>query len=272
MGSPSIPRVQVVILCGGLGTRLAEETETRPKPMVEIGGKPILWHIMKLYSHHGFHEFVLCLGYKGDVIRDYFLNYFERNSDVRVHLGDERIEHLDTFHEERQWTVLLAETGLETPTGARVKRVARYLEGPRFMVTYGDGLSDLDIRRLVAFHERSGRLATVTGIHPVTRFGELRVESGLVTEFREKEPLQEGRVNGGFFVMERAVLDRLTEASSLGGASARDPENEVLEVLARERQLGVYTHDGYWRAMDTMREKRILEQEWSSGHAPWKVW
>lgn len=264
--------MQVVILCGGAGTRLAEETETRPKPMVEIGGRPILWHIMKLYSHHGFHQFVLCLGYKGDIIRDYFLDYFERNSDVRVHLGDHRVETLGTFHDERQWSVLLAETGVDTPTGGRVKRVARYLDGPRFMVTYGDGLSDIDIRELVAFHERSGRLATVTGIRPVTRFGELRVESGLVTEFREKEPLQQGWVNGGFFVMERAVLDILTESSSLGGAGARDPENEILERLARERQLAVYTHEGYWRAMDTIREKRILEQEWSAGRPPWKVW
>jgi len=264
--------VQVVILCGGQGTRLAEETETRPKPMVEIGGKPILWHIMKLYSRYGFHDFVLCLGYKGDVIRDYFMSYVARNSDVRVHLGDQRVENLGTFHDEREWSVLLAETGTDTPTGGRVKRVAQYLDGPRSMVTYGDGLSNVDLGALLDFHVTSGRLMTVTGIRPVTRFGELRVEDGLVTEFREKEPLQEGWVNGGFFVMEHAVVDRLTDSSSLGGASARDPDNEILEILARERQLAVYTHPGYWRAMDTIREKRILEQEWASGNAPWKVW
>ena len=240
--------------------------------MVEIGGKPILWHIMKLYSRYGHHEFVLCLGYKGDIIRDYFLNYFSRNSDVRVHLGEQRVEALGTFHDEREWSVLLAETGADTPTGGRLKRVARYVTGPRCMVTYGDGLSNVDLDALLDHHQRSGRLMTVTGIRPVTRFGELRVKDGLVSEFKEKEPLQEGWVNGGFFVMERAVLDRLTEHSSLGGATARDPENEVLEILAREHQLAVYTHTGYWRAMDTMREKKILDDEWASGAAPWKVW
>lgn len=263
--------MQVVILCGGLGTRLAEETEVRPKPMVEIGGKPILWHIMKIYSHYGYHDFVLCLGYKGDVIRDYFLNYYARNSDVRVHLGEERVEHLTAFHEEQQWTVVLAETGRDTPTGGRVRRVARYIDGPRFMVTYGDGLADIDVRSLVEFHERAGKLATITGIRPVTRFGELRVEGAAVTAFREKEPLEEGWVNGGFFVFEHEVLERLTDESSLGGGSVRGAA-EVLESLAAQRQLSMYAHSGYWRAMDTLREKRILDEEWASGRAPWKVW
>ena len=264
--------MQVVILCGGAGTRLAEETEVRPKPMVEVGGRPIIWHLMKHYSFHGFHEFLLCLGYKGDVIRDYFLNYHARNSDVRVHLGDERVEHLGAFHDERQWSVLLAETGEATATGGRVKRVAKYLEGDRFLATYGDGLSDVDLRKLLAFHERSGKLATVTAIRPVTRFGELRLEGDLVREFREKEPLHDGWVNGGFFAFERGVLDRLAEDSTLGGGPARTPEHEVLETLAAEGQLAVYRHEGYWRAMDTLREKRALEDEWARGAPGWKTW
>jgi glucose-1-phosphate cytidylyltransferase len=256
--------MEVVILCGGMGTRLAEETEIRPKPMVEIGGKPILWHIMKLYSHHGFTDFILCLGYKGDVIREYFLNYHTLNSDVRVHLGEQRVEHLGTFHEERRWSVLLAETGSQTPTGGRVCRVARYLKGERFMVTYGDGVADVDLRKLVEFHRSHGRLATVTGIRPITRFGELRIDNGFVTEFREKPQLDEGWVNGGFFIFERAVLEYLSEGSTL--------EREPLERLARDGQLAVYKHHGYWRAMDTLREKRALEDDWSSGRPGWKVW
>lgn len=263
--------MQVVILCGGAGTRLGEETSVRPKPMVEIGGRPILWHIMKLYSHHGFHDFILALGYRGDVIRDYFLSYHARNSDLRISLGKQKTEYLDAFHDEQDWNVVLAETGEETPTGGRIKRIERYIEGPRFMVTYGDGLSNVDLRALVAFHERSQKVATVTGIRPVTRFGELRVEGPLATEFREKKPLHQGWVNGGFFVFERAVFDRLGPDSSLGGGSG-DGGREVLERLAEEGQLAAYTHEGYWRAMDTLREKRILEEEWSTGHAPWKVW
>ncbi len=256
--------MQVLILCGGLGTRLAEETEIRPKPMVEIGAKPILWHIMKLYSHHGFHEFVLCLGYKGDLIRDYFLNYYARNSDVRVRLGDQRVDYLGTFHDEQQWRVLLAETGAATPTGGRVLRASRYLEGDRFMVTYGDGLSNVDIRRLLDFHCGQGKLATVTGIRPVTRFGELRLRGDLVTEFREKPQLDEGWVNGGFFVFERGALGYLRDDSTL--------EREPLERLARDGELAVYRHEGYWRSMDTLRDKRTLEEEWASGRPAWKVW
>jgi glucose-1-phosphate cytidylyltransferase len=263
--------MQVIILCGGAGTRLGEETSVRPKPMVEIGGKPILWHIMKLYSHHGFHDFILCLGHKGDIIRDYFLSYHARNSDLRIRLGDQKTEYLGAFHDEKEWNILLAETGQDTPTGGRVKRVERYIEGPRFMVTYGDGVSNVDLRALVAFHERSKKLATITAIRPVTRFGELRMDGPVVAEFREKEPLHEGWINGGFFVFERGVLDRLTEKSSLGGGS-RNSGHEVLEILSAEKQLAAYTHQGYWRAMDTLREKQLLEEEWSSGRAGWKVW
>ncbi len=264
--------MQVVILCGGVGTRLAEETEVRPKPMVEIGGKPILWHIMKIYSHFGFHDFVLCLGYKGDVIRDYFLNYYARNSDVRVHLGSEKIEHLAVLHDEPKWTVVLAETGEDTPTGGRVKRVSRYIEGDRFLCTYGDGLGNVDVPALVAGHEKGRRLATVTAIRPVTRFGRLRVDGERVREFREKQPLAEGWVNGGYFVFERGVLDHLTDDSTIGGGATRDAQHDVLERLADMGQLTAFRHEGYWQAMDTLREKRQLEAEWSSGRPGWKVW
>lgn len=256
--------MQVVILCGGQGTRLAEETEVRPKPMVEVGGKPILWHIMKLYSHHGFHDFVLCLGYKGDVIRDYFLNYHARNSDLRVSLKDERVDYLGALHDEKQWTVTLVETGEGTPTGGRVLRAARHLDGGRFMVTYGDGLSNVDLRALVRFHEKHGKLGSVTGVRPVTRFGEIEADGDLATRFREKPKIEQGWVNGGFFVFEPAVMGYLTDDSTL--------ESTPLERLAADGELGVFRHEGYWQAMDTMREKRQLEAEWSSGHPPWKVW
>src|SRR2546428_445947 len=176
--------MQVMILCGGLGSRIAEETELRPKPMVEIGGKPILWHVMKLYSHYGMTDFTLCLGYKGDVIRDYFLNYDAMNSDVRVNLGQRKVEQLGTLHDERQWRVLLAETGQLTPTGGRILEASKYLDGDRFMVTYGDGVSNVDLAKLVAFHRSHGLLATVTGVRPPTRFGELRIDGDRVTDFR----------------------------------------------------------------------------------------
>jgi glucose-1-phosphate cytidylyltransferase len=255
--------MQVVILCGGFGTRLADETEVRPKPMVEVGGRPVLWHIMKLFSFHGFTEFVLCLGYKGDVIRDYFLNYFYMHSDVRVQLGEHRIDLLETLHDERSWSVTLVETGAMSLTGERLRRASRYIEGERFLCTYGDCVSNVDVRRLVDFHIAHGRLATVTGIRPVSRFGELRTDGDLVTEFVEKPIFDLGRVNGGYFVFERGVLDRLDE-----GMLERGP----MERLAASGELAVYKHDGYWFAMDTIREKRILEEEWASGRAPWKVW
>ena len=264
--------MQIVILCGGRGTRLSEETDIRPKPMVEIGGRPILWHIMKLYSHHGFHEFILCLGYRGDVIRDYFLNYFARNSDARVHLAEDRVEYLASFHDEKQWVVTLAETGDATPTGGRVRRVAKYLKGPRFMLTYGDGLSNIDVRALAAFHERQGRLATVTGVRPTTRFGELQVDGDRVSSFREKPQLGEGWVNGGYFVLERRVLDYLDDESTIGGGPGTAGTSEPLERLATDGQLGVFRHEDYWRAMDTLRDRFALEEEWASGRARWKVW
>lgn len=256
--------MQALILCGGRGTRLAEETEVRPKPMVEIGGRPLLWHIMKIYSAHGFSDFILCLGYKGDVIRQYFVDYHVMNSDVRVHVAEQRIEYLGAFHDEDRWTVLLAETGSETPTAARILRASRYIVGDRFMVTYGDGVANVDIRKLLAFHLGHGKLATVTGVRPIARFGELRVEGDRVVEFREKPQTAEGLINGGFFVFERRALEYMRDDAML--------EREPLERLARDGQLCVYRHDGFWRAVDTLREKQALEAEWASGAPGWKVW
>lgn len=255
--------MQVVILCGGPGTRLAELTEVLPKPMVAIGGKPILWHIMKLYSHHGFDDFVLCLGHKGDVIRTFFTNYFLMNSDLRVRLGKQQVDVLNSFHDEKRWTVTLAETGEETPTGGRVKRVGKYVGNERFMVTYGDGVTDLDFRKLLTFHESHGRLATVTGVRPATRFGELRVEGDRVVEFREK-PQLEGWVSAGFFVFEPGVLDYLTDDTPL--------ERQPLERLAADGELAVFRHEGFWHSMDTLRDVRALNALWSGGKAPWKTW
>jgi glucose-1-phosphate cytidylyltransferase len=256
--------VQAVILCGGLGTRLAEETEVRPKPMVEIGGRPILWHIMKLYAHFGIMDFILCLGYKGDMIRDYFLNYSAMNSDIRVHIGDRRVEHLEPFHAEEKWRVLLAETGLSTQTGGRIHRASKYVEGDEFMVTYGDGVADVDLRALQEFHRKQGKLATVTAVRPASRFGELHIRGDLAEDFREKPQLDEGWINGGFFVFSRKALDYIGPETIL--------EREPLERLARDGQLAVFRHEGYWRPMDTMRERRALEEEWASGKPPWKVW
>jgi glucose-1-phosphate cytidylyltransferase len=257
-------RMKVVILAGGLGTRLREETEYRPKPMVEIGGRPILWHIMKIYAAHGYKDFVVCLGYKGDVIRDYFLNYEARNRDFTVTLGAQRVENHNE-HEEAGWRVTLAETGLNTQTGGRLLRVARYVGGDTFMATYGDGVADVDIGRLVAFHRRHGRLATVTAVRPASRFGELLVEDGLATAFEEKPRVHEGWINGGFFVFEPAIFDLIS-------GDAEVLEAGVLTRLAAMRQLAVYRHEGFWQCMDTYREMQLLARAWESGDAPWKIW
>src|SRR2546430_898329 len=256
--------MKVVILAGGLGTRLREETELRPKPMVEIGGKPILWHIMKSYVHHGYTEFVLCLGYKGDVIRDYFFNYEIRNRDVTITLGSRNLE-VHNEHPEDGWRVTLAETGEKTNTGGRLKRVAPYLNGERFMVTYGDGVADIDIKGLVGFHEKYGRLGTVTAVHPASRFGELSIENGMVTVVQEKPQVHEGWINGGLFVFQPQVLDLISsDADSL--------EQGLLVKLAEMKELAVYQHQGFWQCMDTYREMELLNRFWSSGKAPWAAW
>jgi glucose-1-phosphate cytidylyltransferase len=255
-----------MILCGGLGTRMREETEYRPKPMVEIGGRPILWHIMRLYAFHGCRDYVLCLGYKGDQIKSYFLDFEAHQSDVTVELGAPKSITYHGALAEAGWKVTLANTGLQAQTGARVKRAARHLAGDRFLLTYGDGVADIDIPALVRFHEREGTIGTVTGVRPSSRFGELLTDGPRVVRFSEKPRTHAGLINGGFFVFERRFLDYLTEDDEC--VLERDP----LERLAAEGQLSVYQHDGYWQCMDTQKDVQHLNQLWESGHAPWKVW
>jgi glucose-1-phosphate cytidylyltransferase len=256
---------KVVILCGGAGTRLREETEYKPKPMVAIGDKPILWHIMKIYSAFGFNDFVLCLGYKGDIIRNYFLNYDLLNSDFTIELGAKEIVSHATFHDEHRWLVTLAETDAQTMTGGRVKRIQQYIDGDTFMLTYGDGVSDIDIEDLLRFHHEHGRIATVTAVHPTARFGELTLDGELAVSFGEKPQTQEGWVNGGFFVFNRKVFDYL-------GGDDCVLEREPLERLAAEGQLAAYRHTGYWQHMDTLRDMELLNSQWAGGSPPWAVW
>jgi glucose-1-phosphate cytidylyltransferase len=256
--------MKAVILAGGLGTRLREETEFRPKPMVEVGGKPILWHIMKLYAHHSIVDFVVPIGYRGDVIRDYFVNYEARTNDFTIRLGHTHQIEYHNRHLESGWSVTVVDTGAETPTGGRVARIQQYLDGERFLATYGDGLADVDIGKLLAFHESHGRLATMTTVKPLTRFGVVEADpDGMVAHFREK-PQTEESVNAGFFVFEPGVFDYLTDDTAL--------EREPLEALARDRQLAAYPHDGFWQPMDTYRELTMLNELWANGPAPWKVW
>jgi glucose-1-phosphate cytidylyltransferase len=256
--------MKVAILCGGKGTRLREETVVRPKPMVEIGSRPILWHIMQMYSGHGLDQFVLCLGYKGDVIRDYFLHYRLRHSDVTVSLGTGTVETHDPLHFEDDWKITLVETGEHTNTGGRIKRAARYLDGERFMATYGDGVANVDLGALLEFHRAHGKLATVTAVRPSSRFGELAIEGGLVKVLREKPQVGEGWINGGFFVFEHAVLDLMVgDEDSL--------EESLLGTLISKQQLAVYQHEGFWQCMDTYREWEILNALYKKGHAPWIV-
>ncbi len=263
--------MKAFILCGGQGTRLREHTETRPKPMVEIGGRPILWHIMKTYSHYGIKDFVLCLGYKGDVIRDYFLNYDARVHDVTVSLGNAPsiLVHRRRTADEDGWRVTLADTGSATLTGSRIKLAAdRHLgDDPDFCITYGDGVIDADIREIVAFHRRHGGLATVTAVRPPSRFGELRAEpDGRVLRFEEKPQVSEGLINGGYLVVKRRFLDYLTDD---GRCSL---EAHALERCAADGQLYVHQHRGYWQCMDTHRDWVHLEEQWATGAAPWAVW
>lgn len=258
--------MKVVILCGGQGTRLREETEYRPKPMVDVGGRPILWHIMKIYAHYGLRDFILCLGYRGHMIKEYFLSYEAMNNDFTIALGANNKIAYHGAHEEQDYQVTLADTGLDSMTGTRVKRVQKYIDEETFIVTYGDGLSDVDIRSLLAFHRSHGRLATVTTVRPSSRFGILDLDSnGKVMKFAEK-PKLEGWANAGFFVFQRGVFDYLNE----------DPscilERAPLERLAREGQLMAYRHEGFFFAMDTYREYLQLNELWNSGKAQWAVW
>jgi glucose-1-phosphate cytidylyltransferase len=258
--------MKVVVLCGGLGTRLREETEFRPKPLVEIGGKPILWHIMKLYAHHGFREFVLCLGYRSHMIKDYFLNYDAMNNDFTVCLGrDASIRYEGEPHREQDFCVTLAETGLATMTGGRVKRIERFLSGRTFMLTYGDGVSDIDITSLLEFHRSHGRLATITAVQPISRFGALDIAGGArVSSFVEK-PRADYRASAGFFVFEPGIFRYLDGDDCV-------LEREPLERLAAEGELMAYQHDGFFAAMDTHREYQHLNAIWDEGDAPWAVW
>ncbi len=264
-----VEALHTIILCGGMGTRLREHTETRPKPMVEVGGQPMLWHIMKLYAAHGFSDFTLALGYKGDVIRQYFLNYRAMRSPAfRVDLGRVAApEILQEAAELEDWRVTLVETGEAAMTGARVWRAAQHIpKGETFAVTYGDGVSDVDLASALAFHRAHGGLATVTGVRPPSRFGELQTDGTRVRVFSEKPQVHSGMINGGFFLFEPAVLEYLSDED--GCVLERAP----LERLADDGQLHVYEHGGYWQCMDTFRDWQRLEAEWKTGKAPWRVW
>jgi len=255
--------MKVVILAGGLGTRLAEETEVKPKPMVEIGGKPILWHIMKYYAHYGFKEFYIALGYKGEAIKHYFLDYFQLNGSLSLNLSSGEFRMYETQRED--WIVHLINTGLQTKTGGRLKRIEPLLGRETFMLTYGDGVSDLDISELLSFHRAQGKIATVTAVRPPARFGGLVFEGDLVTNFTEKTQVGEGWINGGFMVFEPRVFEYLSgDEVSL--------EADVLERLAADRQLAAYRHERFWQCMDTLRDVRLLENLWREGQPPWKVW
>lgn len=254
--------MKVVILAGGLGTRLAEETTIRPKPMVEIGGRPILDHIMQWYAHYGFKEFVIALGYKGEQIKQYFLNYYALNSDISVSLKDGNVMVHDRDRDD--WVVHLIDTGHGTFTGGRISRLRRFLTEDTFMLTYGDGLGDVNLHALLTFHQAHGKKATLTAVKPPSRFGGLALTENRVQQFIEKPPAGEGYINGGFFVLNRSVLDMLHDDSPMW-------ELDPLESLAMDGELMAYKHDGFWQAMDNMREKQLLEELWHSGSAPWRV-
>jgi len=258
--------MNVIILCGGLGTRLREETEFRPKPLVEIGGKPVLWHIMKIFGHQGNREFILALGYKGNLIKEYFLNYEAMNNDIEMHLGAKSTIRYLGEHDEQNWSVKLIDTGAGAQTGARVKRAGRHVRGDRFMVTYGDGVTDIDLAKLHAFHAEHKKLATVTMVRAPSRFGVIETgEVGQVRRFREK-PAEDAWISAGFFVFERGVLDYLEDADDCV------LEREPLERLVREGQLMAYRHPGEFHPMDTYRDHVTLNELWAKGNAPWKIW
>jgi glucose-1-phosphate cytidylyltransferase len=254
--------VKTVILAGGLGTRLSEETDLKPKPMVEIGTQPILWHIMQRYAEFGMKEFLIALGYRGEIIKDYFLNLHYMRSDVSIHLAEGRVEVHDGAC--LDWVVHLIDTGLETQTGGRLRRLSPWLRDGTFMMTYGDGVSDIDLDQLLSFHREHGRLATVTAVRPPARFGGLRFEGALVQEFLEKPQIGEGWINGGFFVLEPEVLDYLD-------SDDMPFERVPLERLAQDRQLVAYRHQGFWQCMDTIRDVRLLNTLWESNQSPWRT-
>jgi glucose-1-phosphate cytidylyltransferase len=256
--------MKAVILAGGKGTRITEESATRPKPMIEIGGMPILWHIMKIYSKHGVNDFVICLGYKGYIIKEYFANYVRHQSDITIDLTKNKIEYHSGKAE--PWRITLVDTGEETQTGGRIKRVQKYLDKNKpFCLTYGDGVSDVNIKALIAHHKKEKRAATVTAVQPSGRFGALVTQGNKVTSFVEKPKGDGGIINGGFFVLEPEVIKYIKDDTTIW-------ENDPLETLATRGQLTAYKHSGFWQPMDTMRDKNHLEQLWATGKAPWKIW
>lgn len=265
MSNLSIP---VALLCGGKGTRLREETEFRPKPMIMVGDRPMIWHIMKIYAHYGFTDFMLCLGYKGDMIREYFLNYDWNHSDLLLELGSKSIKTLNSSHDEENWRLWLIDTGQETMTGGRLKRLSRYLDSigaDTFLGTYGDGVADVDIQALLSFHRSHGKLATMTAVRPPSRFGELSFDGDLVSNFKEKPQTSEGWINGGYFVLNRKVLDLIESDDTVF-------EVDPLNILSEQGELAVYRHEGFWQCMDTYRELELLTSLYSSGKAQWKLW
>ena len=255
--------MKVVILAGGMGTRISEETQIRPKPMIEIGNRPILWHIMKLYSHYGLREFIICLGFKGYMIKEYFANYYLHNSDVTFDLAANSMNIHQTQSE--AWEVTLIDTGLETMTGGRLRRVSKYLDGDTFCLTYGDGVGNINIPELLSFHKEHGLKATVTATRPPARFGALNISGDDVTDFAEKPLGDRGWINGGFFVLSRSVLDVIDGDATVW-------EREPMEKLAESGQLAAYRHTGFWQPMDTLRDKNYLESLWQGGKADWAVW
>jgi glucose-1-phosphate cytidylyltransferase len=255
--------MKVAILAGGLGSRLSEETTLKPKPMVEIGGKPILWHIMKIYAAHGFKEFVIALGYRGEMIKDYFINYHYRSRNITVSLSTGEL----TTHGEgsEDWIVHLLDTGADTQTGGRVKQVAKFIGKEPFMMTYGDGVANIDLKALLEFHKTQGKLVTLTAVRPSARFGQMVIDNGRVVEFKEKPQIGEGWINGGFFVLQPGIIDYIA-------GDQTSWEFESLETLAAKQQVAAYQHENYWQCMDTVRDVNLLEKHWSEGNAPWKIW
>ncbi|MEB3335850.1 MAG: glucose-1-phosphate cytidylyltransferase [Leptolyngbyaceae bacterium] len=255
--------MKVGILAGGLGTRISEETEMRPKPMVEIGGRPILWHIMMHYAHYGFKDFAIALGYKAEVIKKYIVDYCSLNSNLTVNLSTGKVKLHGNY--QCDWTVDLVDTGISTNTGGRIKRLAPYLGNSTFMLTWGDGVADINLRDLLAFHRSHGKLATLTAVHPPARFGHLDLENNQIVEFSEKPQAREGWINGAFFVLEPEIFNYIDGDDTQW-------EKEPLQRLARDGQLMAYQHTSFWQCMDTLRDKRLLESLWASGNAPWKIW
>lgn len=265
LNEPNI-NTPVVILCGGKGTRIFEETESKPKPMVEIGPRPILWHIMKTYASYNYKNFILCLGYKGEKIKEYILNYQALNSDLKINLGNRGVEYLNGCDED-DWNIILSDTGLEAMTGARVKRIEKYVDSDDFMITYGDGVSDIDIEELIKFHKNHDKIGTVTGVNYIGRFGELAVAGNKVAKFSEKPRFSdENMISGGYFVFKKEFFKYLWQSDDCV------LEKEPLEKLAADGELMVYKHKGFWQCLDTFRDKQLLNDLWNSGQADWKVW